>query len=48
MAASLTTRLDSGSRFPELTLAMVGGGRLQLPADWAGHAGALLFYRGHW
>jgi len=48
MSASTTSRLDSGSYFPAVTLPLVGGGRLALPRDWAGHAGALLFYRGHW
>lgn len=43
-------RLDSGSRFPRLSLALAAtdGGTLTLPDDWAGHAGAVLFYRGHW
>jgi hypothetical protein len=41
-------RLNSGSHFPAITLPLVGGGELRLPGDWAGRAGALLFYRGHW
>ena len=48
MTASNGARLDSGHRFPSITLALTGGGTLTLPDDWAGHAGAVLFYRGHW
>ena len=48
MSSSSAPRLDSGSRFPAVTLPLVGGARLTLPNDWAGHAGAVLFYRGHW
>jgi hypothetical protein len=45
---STAQRLDSGSRFPRVTLPLLGGASLTLPDDWAGHAGAVLFYRGHW
>ncbi len=45
---SNAARLDSGSRYPQMSLPLVGGAHLVLPDDWAGHAGAVLFYRGHW
>ncbi|MEQ1772763.1 MAG: hypothetical protein ABL891_03175 [Burkholderiales bacterium] len=48
MTSSTGPRLDSGSRFPQMTLSLAGGESLALPDDWAGHAGAVLFYRGHW
>lgn len=48
MTSSNGSRLDSGSPFPPITLPLAGGGTLTLPNDWAGHAGAVLFYRGHW
>jgi hypothetical protein len=48
MSSATAQRLDSGSRFPSVTLSLVGGTTLALPDDWAGHAGAVLFYRGHW
>lgn len=48
MTAANVTRLDSGSRFPRISLPLAGGGNITLPDDWAGHAGAVLFYRGHW
>jgi hypothetical protein len=48
MTSSNAVRLDSGSRFPSISVPLAGGGSLTLPNDWAGHAGALLFYRGHW
>ena len=48
MTSSNAVTLDSGSRFPWMLLPLVGGASLTLPDDWAGHAGAILFYRGHW
>jgi hypothetical protein len=48
MTFSTGSRLDIGSRFPRLTLQLLDGSSLTLPDDWAGHAGAVLFYRGHW
>ena len=45
---SNAVRLDNGSRFPQVSLRLVGGAQLALPDDWAGQAGAVLFYRGHW
>jgi len=48
MTSSNGPRLESGSRFPRIVLQLAGGGKLTLPGDWDGHAGAVLFYRGHW
>ena len=45
MAQTETRKLDAGSAFPELTLTLVDGGSLSLPAkQWA----MLLLYRGNW
>jgi peroxiredoxin len=40
--------LSPGDKFPALTLAVPGGGTLQLPGGLAGHYGVILFYRGAW
>lgn len=40
--------LHPGDRFPELTVQIVGGGRLELPAAFAGGFGVVLFNRGSW
>ena len=40
--------LRVGSRFPDLEIPTIGGGRLRLPDDLRGHPAVLLFYRGHW
>jgi hypothetical protein len=48
MTFATGTRLDIGSRFPRLALRLLDGASLALPDDWAGHAGVVLFYRGHW
>jgi peroxiredoxin len=42
------TALRNGDRFPSLSLAAVGGGRIALPDDLAGSYGVVLFYRGSW
>lgn len=41
-------KLDAGDRFPDMTLALAGGGEAALPADLASDYNVLLFYRGHW
>ena len=41
-------KLDAGDRFPGMTLALVGGGKVSLPDDLASDYGVILFYRGHW
>ena len=42
------TILDTGDPFPATEFDKVGGGKLRLPDDLAGHWGVVLFYRGHW
>lgn len=41
-------RLHNGQVFPELDLALVGGGRLSLPGDLEGSFAVVLIYRGAW
>ena len=40
--------LHPGDKFPALTVALPGGGSLQLPDALDGHFGVVLFYRGAW
>ena len=44
----MARKLDTGDRFPDLTLALVAGGEIRLPADLASDYSVILFYRGHW
>ena len=44
----MTQRLGIGDRFPDLTVKLVGGGSLDLPAGLEGKYRVILFYRGHW
>ncbi|MEP6618988.1 MAG: peroxiredoxin family protein [bacterium] len=44
----MTSVLHNGDRFPELTIDVVGGGRISLPDDLAGSYGVVLLYRGAW
>ena len=41
-------KLQQGERFPALTLKLVDGSTVKLPAEMPGRYAALLFYRGHW
>lgn len=41
-------KLEQGSRLPELTLNLIDGGTLALPADMSSRYLAVLFYRGVW
>lgn len=43
-----TIRLAVGEPFPPLTASLVGGGRVDLPADVSDGWAVLLLYRGHW
>jgi peroxiredoxin len=47
MSDSLT-RLRPGDPFPALTVALPGGGTLELPGALAGHFGVVLLLRGAW
>ena len=40
--------LNNGDVFPDITLDIVGGGSVSLPADVAGSYAAILIYRGSW
>ncbi len=40
--------LNNGDAFPEITLDIVGGGRVSLPADLTGFYAVVLIYRGSW
>lgn len=44
----MADKLDTGDRFPRMTLNLVGGGSLTLPDDLAAKYTVILFYRGHW
>lgn len=44
----MAQKLDAGDSFPEMTLNLVDGGTLQLPADLKSSYSIVLFYRGHW
>ena len=48
MARVGTTILDSGDRFPDLSVSLVSGGTLTLPDTLGPGYGVALFYRGHW
>jgi hypothetical protein len=41
-------KLKQGDRFPLLTLKLVSGGTIRIPAEAPSRYTALLFYRGHW
>jgi len=42
------TRLQNGDRFPDLSIPIVGGGKLALPRDLEGSYAVILFFRGAW
>ena len=44
----MAEKLNTGDRFPRLTLDLVGGGRLTVPDDLDAKYKVILFYRGHW
>ncbi len=48
MAQSSKTMLDSGDTFPDLTLDLSDGSRLELPEEVKGSWTIFLVYRGHW
>lgn len=41
-------RLNEGDLFPDMTLALAGGGQFSLPGDISTPYQVVLFYRGHW
>jgi peroxiredoxin len=44
----MAQKLDAGDSFPAMTLNLVGGGTLELPADLKSNYSIIIFYRGHW
>ena len=44
----MTAKLASGDSFPSMSLALVGGGTIELPLDLKTAYSIVLFYRGHW
>jgi peroxiredoxin len=44
----MTTTLEPGDSFPEMSLNLVGGGTIDLPGDLKSNYAVILFYRGHW
>lgn len=44
----MSSRLQNGDVFPQLTVDLVGGGTLAIPRGLAGSYGVVLFYRGAW
>jgi len=44
----MTKKLGIGDQFPDITLNLVRGGELVLPADLDAKYNIVLFYRGHW
>ena len=44
----MSDKLNTGDLFPAMTLNVVGGGTLSLPADLSAAYNVILFYRGHW
>jgi peroxiredoxin len=40
--------LQQGDRFPQLTLKLIDGGTIRIPAEAPSRYTAVLFYRGHW
>ncbi|MFQ5848637.1 MAG: hypothetical protein ACE5IQ_13320 [Candidatus Methylomirabilales bacterium] len=48
MAREGTCILDSGDRFPALTMETVGHGQVALPDGFGEDWGVFLVYRAHW
>jgi len=44
----MNEKLGTGSQFPIMSVDLVGGGEITLPADMDGNYNVVLFYRGHW
>ena len=44
----MSNKIDKGGQFPDIELAIAGGGKLRLPADIDTPYAFILFYRGHW
>ena len=44
----MAEKLQQADRFPALTLKLVDGSTVRIPAEMPGRYAILLFYRGHW
>ena len=44
----MANKLDTGDRFPSMTLTLVGGDSLTIPDDTNASYTIVIFYRGHW
>ena len=44
----MAEKLGPGDDFSSMTLSLVGGGSMNLPADLKTTYSIILFYRGHW
>lgn len=44
----MASKLMIGDAFPAMSLNLVGGGVLALPAGLGAKYGVVVFYRGHW
>ena len=44
----MAEKLGSGDSFPNMSLALAGGGSIALPSDLKTTYSVILFYRGHW
>ena len=44
----MATKLGTGDQFPALTLNMIDGSSMALPADLEASYTVFLVYRGHW
>ena len=44
----MTEKLGPGDGFPKMSLALVGGGSIELPSALKTSYSVVLFYRGHW
>lgn len=44
----MAAKLDSGDKFPQITLDLVDGSTVTLPDQLETPYGVVLFYRGHW
>jgi peroxiredoxin len=44
----MAEKLNTGDRFPDMTLDLVDGTKLDLPAGLDARYKVILFYRGHW
>ena len=44
----MAEKLNTGDRFPNLSLHLVDGSTVALPEGVGGRYNVILFYRGHW